>query len=249
MPRKKTRHVQGIVLGHTKLSEADLIVHLLEEGGRLISCVARSARKPYSRFAARVTQFCTVDLLLGEGRNLHSIYEAELVDARSSILSDYEKTVAASALAELARLTSFEDAEDAFLFAILRAALNTLEEANTQHTCDLLVAAYTLKVLAHSGWYPQLDSCSLCMDPHPTAFSAVHGGVLCASCAKDVPDIEEITPQDIRLMQYILKARFSEISELELEGDVCVYLLARMHRFAAEHLQVRLKAYEFLLGL
>ena len=46
------------MLGHTKLAEQDLILTLLSETGEQLRAVAKGARKPGGRLAARVELFC-----------------------------------------------------------------------------------------------------------------------------------------------------------------------------------------------
>ncbi len=62
-------------------------------------------------------------MLLAHGRSLDVVSQAELMEAPLGAAPDYETTCAASAIAEVARVCSFEDAEDPFTFAITQRAL------------------------------------------------------------------------------------------------------------------------------
>lgn len=123
MAGSRTYRTKVLVLDKTKLKETDLILTMLDERGRQVRAVAKGARKPGGRLAARCELFCTVDMLLAHGRSLDVVSQAELMEAPLGAAPDYETTCAASAIAEVARVCSFEDAEDPFTFAITQRAL------------------------------------------------------------------------------------------------------------------------------
>ena len=112
MAGSRTYRTKVLVLDKTKLKETDLILTMLDERGRQVRAVAKGARKPGGRLAARCELFCTVDMLLAHGRSLDVVSQAELMEAPLGATPDYETTCAASAIAEVARVCSFEDAED-----------------------------------------------------------------------------------------------------------------------------------------
>ena len=118
----KTYRVSAIVLDKVKLKECDLILTLLASDGRQLQAGAKGARKPGGRLAARCELFCTVDLLLARGHSLDIISQAELLEAPLGAGPDYARLMAASAVAEVAKRCSFEDAEDRYIFPITQRA-------------------------------------------------------------------------------------------------------------------------------
>ena len=76
MPGRRTYRTRAIVLDRTKLAEQDLILALLREDGCEGRVVAKGARKPGGRLAARVELFCETDFLLAAGRSLDVVSEA-----------------------------------------------------------------------------------------------------------------------------------------------------------------------------
>ena len=190
MAGSRTYRTKVLVLDKTKLRETDLILTMLDERGRQVRAVAKGARKPGGRLAARCELFCTVDMLLAHGRSLDVVSQAELMEAPLGAAPDYETTCAASAIAEVARVCSFEDAEDPFTFAITQRALALVgSRLDTAHM-DLLVAAYVFKLLSHVGYRPDFSACVLCGDPMLSYFSPQAGGLMCGSCASSVPGAE-----------------------------------------------------------
>ena len=170
MAGSRTYRTKAIVLDKTKLKETDLILTLVDQTGRQIRAVAKGARKPGSRLAARCELCCEVDLLLAHGRSLDIVSQAELIAAPLGSQPTYELLATASAVAEVAERCTYEDAEDPFVYPITRAALAQLAQADPAHQ-DLLVAAYVFKLLSHVGYRPDYSCCVACDDEHPTYFS------------------------------------------------------------------------------
>ena len=190
MAGSRTYRTKVLVLDKTKLKETDLILTMLDERGRQVRAVAKGARKPGGRLAARCELFCTVDMLLARGRSLDVVSQAELMEAPLGAAPDYETICAASAIAEVARVCSFEDAEDPFTFAITQRALTLVGCGLDSAHMDLLVAAFVFKLLSHVGYRPDFSACVSCGDPMLSHFSAQAGGLLCGSCASSVPGAE-----------------------------------------------------------
>lgn len=249
MPGRRTRRTRGIVLDHVKLGEQDLIVTLLTANGSQARAVAKGARKPGGRLAARVELFSESDFLLASGRSLDIVSEATLVDPHERLRGDLERVSAASAACEVARLTSFEDAEDHFVFPLLSRALGAFEEAGGQALLDLTVAAYAFKVLAHEGWRPELDHCIACGDPSPLWFSAAAGGALCESCAREVPGAEPVSPSQLAWVRALIGSTFDQLLNVEVSPECALWLVSTAHMWAATHLDARLRAFEFMLAL
>ncbi len=245
----KTRRCEAIVLGRTKLGEQDLILTLLSREGEQVRAVAKGARKPGGRLAARSELFCEDQLLLAKGRGeLETVSEATTTEAHGLLRGDPDRVSAACAVAEVARLTCFQDMADGFLFPLLSRALAACEEAADQTLLDLVVAAYVFKVLAHEGWRPELDSCVYCGDKAISRFSVAAGGMLCESCAKDVEGAEPLSASEVEWLRALLGLTFDQLLMAELDVRLSTLLLTMAHRWAATHLDARLRAMEFLLG-
>ncbi len=248
MAGRRTYRTRAVVLDRTKLGETDLILSLLAADGSERRAVAKGARKPGGRLAGRVELFCETDFLLAAGRSLDVVSEASLVEPHARLRGDYERVAAASAVAEVARLTCYEDAPDGFLFPICSRALTACEQASDQAHLDLVAAAYAWKVLAHGGWRPELGGCCACGDADVTYFSALAGGALCASCAREVAGAQELSAGEMAWLRALLGCTFDELLAAEVDAQTAALLLALAHSWAATHLDARLRAMEFLAG-
>lgn len=254
MAGSRTYRTKAIVLDKTKLKETDLILTLVGESGRQIRAVAKGARKPGSRLAARCELCCEVDVLFAHGRNLDIVSQADLIASPLGAQPSYELLTAASAVAEVAEKCTYEDAEDPFVYAITRAVLAHLAAAASDALAqspahlDLLVAAYIFKLLSHVGYRPDYSACVACGDPSPGYFSAQAGGLLCASCASGVPGCEPVDANMARWLEGIVSMRFSELAIAPIDSHTAAHVLGLAHLWAVTHLECRLRALEFLLG-
>ena len=251
MPRiPKTYRASCIVLNRTKLSEQDLIVTMLADTGEQVRAVAKGGRKPGSRLSGPTDYFCVSDMLIRRGKgSLDFISEAHLENAHTSIRGDMDKYSAAAAIIEIARVTSYEDAPDAFGFPICAKALDICERTDTISHLNLLVAAYIFKILAHLGWRPNLDCCVLCSEEDLSYFSCEAGGVVCSSCASEAASLDAVDKEDIRWIEFLLMATFDQIVQTDILDHQALWLLKLAHRWAATHLDLRLIAVEFMAGV
>lgn len=245
----KTYRVDAIVLDKVKLKETDLILTLLASDGRQLQAVAKGARKPGGRLAARCELFCTVDLLVARGRSLDIISQAELTEAPLGPTPDYARLMAASAIAEVAKRCSFQDAEDRYVFPITQRALECVGSPGIDEPhLDLLMAAFVFKILSHIGYRPDFSACVSCGDPSLSYFSPMAGGLLCASCAASVPGAEPVDAAMVNWLRSLIALRFDELAEVEVDRSTAAALLSLAHLWAATHLDCRLRALEFALG-
>ncbi len=249
MAGARTYRTLVLVLGKTKLKENDLILTLLAESGAQVRAVAKGARKPGGRLAARCELFSTTDMLLARGRSLDIVSEARLVEAPLARNTCCEAVSAASAVAEVTRLCSFEDAEDPFLFPITQKALAFVGALEDGPHLDVVVAAYVFKVLARIGYRPDLSACVACGDAAVSWFSAAAGGLLCASCASSVAGAEQLGRAEVDWLRALLGLRFDELASAQIDAPTAAFLLSLAHSWAATHLDARLRALEFLLSV
>lgn len=244
----RTYRTTCIVLDKTKLKETDLILTLLTEQGSRVQAVAKGARKPGSRLAGRCELLNTADLLLARGRSLDIVSQAELLSAPVGVHPGYESLMAGSAIAEVAKHCCFEDVADPFIFDITSRALEVLGALGDQAHRDIVVAAYSFKVLAHIGYRPDYSSCVSCGDPALSYFSAQAGGLLCASCASSVSGAEPVDDATIQWLRALISLRFDELAAHEASLSQSSLLLSLCHAWASTHLDARFRSLEFLLG-
>lgn len=248
MAHRRSQRLRAVVLDRTKLKEQDLILTLLALNGTQVRAVAKGARKPGSRLAARTELCCDVDVLVSQGRGLGIVTEAQIVDAHTGVRTDLERLSCAAAMLEVARLTCYEEVEDPFLHPLLSRALRSCEQAHDRAHLDVAYAAYVLKVLSHCGWRPVLDACVACGEPTFARFSVAAGGVICESCARDVAGAEPVGAGHVAWLAALIGCTFDTLLASEVDRHVATFVLETARSWASTHLDARLRAAEFFAG-
>lgn len=235
---------RALVLKKTKLGETDLIVTLLGADGCQLRAVAKGARKPGSRFGARVEPFSVGDFMLAQGRTLDVITDAETVNAHAAIRADYDKAQAAAVVADVLDKVSVECQTEERLFGLAVATLGAMERAEGD-TLLALVVAFLAKAMAMHGYRPQFDACASCgerIGSGDDRFWLEAGGPLCEACDASAGDIAR-APAGVRnALGALMRATMAEVGGLGIPREVLRECFALMRAFVRYHLPARLKA-------
>jgi DNA repair protein RecO (recombination protein O) len=217
--------LRTLVLRKTKLGETDLILTMLAADGRQVRAVAKGARKPKSRLGARTEPFTVLDVLLHTGRNLEILTEAETVATHDALRADYDRTMAASVVVDVLDKVSVEGQGEPLLFDM----------------------ALVLKALAMHGYRPSLDACASC-GGHVSSlprFSVEAGGVVCDGCGG--PGSVYISEDALALLRALLRARMSEVPEMEADPSVRREVLSIVRAHTGFHVPSRLRALDYFM--
>ncbi len=174
------RHDQGIVLRSYPFGEADRVVVLISPNNGKIRTVAKGVRKTKSRFGGRLEPFTHVDLVLYEGRNLHTITQVSIIEPFPRLRGDLDAVITAGTMVEAADGVAQEDESSMRLFLLLFRGLRALEAG--ERGVDL-ITSYLLKLADVVGVAPSLLECASCGrmdDLH--RFSFAGGGAICDRC-------------------------------------------------------------------
>lgn len=250
MNRRKLIRKHALIIDHrTKLKEKDRILTLVCDDGTQRQAIAKGALKPGGRFAG-VCEFAhEADFLLAEGTSLDIVQEAVSICPHKTLRELPDAFAAACVVCELARYTTFPDLPNPFMFNICSRTLSLCETINSYTVLLALVVAYTFKVLAHEGYRPILSSCIYCGEADIAYFSATSGGSICTSCAHDIDGLSEITPSEVQFLEFMLGSVFDKIIHTDYDPKIMYNLGLLAHQWAATHLDVRLRAFEFFLQI
>jgi len=240
-----------LVLRKTKLGEADLILTLLADDGRIVRAVAKGMRKPTSRFAGRLEPGSVADLILNTGRNLEIVSDARSVDLHAGLRQDYERSTAASVVVDVLDKIAVEGQGEERLFGLAQATLSAIEDAEDTERVRVVVTAFLLKAMAMHGYRPHLDSCVLCSCATPASgragFSFAAGGVMCTTCASaaGAGAVATLSKRGSELLAWMLKSTMSEVAEAEPASEVVGECFGLVRAFVGYHLPARMRALDF----
>ncbi|MEN8234333.1 MAG: DNA repair protein RecO [Actinomycetota bacterium] len=231
---------QGIVLRSYSFGEADKVVILLSPNRGKLRTVAKGVRKTKSRFGGRLETFTHVDLVLYEGRNLHTITQVSIIEAFPKLRADLDRVVAAGTMIEVADLVAQEEEPARRLFLLLHRGLKALDEGAPHPD---LVTAFLLKAAAIVGVAPALEHCAGCgTETGLTRFSFAAGGALCDRCR---------TPGSYALREglttYLAATAAADLSSLpDADLSLSREAMGVTRRFVEFHLERRLDSMELL---
>ena len=175
--------VKGLVIRETDFGEADRYITVLTERGARIEVLCRGVRRRGGRLSAAVRLFCWSELTLYEGRGgKFTLNDAAIVHSFWDVTRDMETYALSCYFAELAGAMTDTGEE---MPAVTRLFLYALRAVAEQKRDPALVkAAFELRLMAESGFAPDLSVCGAGGNLIEGAvyFSVRDGAVLDADC-------------------------------------------------------------------
>ena len=181
-PKTYTDH--ALILRTQNLGEADRIIIMLTRNNGITHAVAKSIRKPNSKFGARLEPYMHVALSLTQGRStLRTITQTTTLHAYTApIMGDYTAYTTAAVIAETCETltTNTPPKETPPHYTLTHGALATL--AHKKHHPHHILARYLTQAMQLAGWPLTTNTCIHCGTPTPTSYHTPHG-TLCPTCA------------------------------------------------------------------
>jgi DNA repair protein RecO (recombination protein O) len=183
VPRE--HRTRALVLRTFDQNESDRLVHLYTEDLGRVAAIAKGARRSRRRFPGALELFTLVDArLVAPPRSaLMRLEGARVVRPLDGLSGDLVRFAIACHFVELLDRLTAEGEGNAELFGFAVGLLDVLRGERPDRLLALLVL---VKTLARLGYRPQLAACAACgsaLGGGLVAFSARHGGALCAACA------------------------------------------------------------------
>jgi len=202
----------AVVLKLVPYSDTSRIVRLLTRDHGVVSALARGVRRARSRSAVGMDLFALgiVGVRLKSQTDLHTLTSFDLTRAHHGLAADVGRFSAASALAELA-LKCVPAAAHAEAFDAVETGLEALDRAAPAEAEAAALAACWRLVTA-LGFEPVLDRCAVCGAAvgDTLAFSALHGGGLCATHRGEAGRTNRLAPEDRDALRALLDGRWPE---------------------------------------
>ena len=249
MSRERTFRSEAIILRRTDFSEADRLLTLYSREFGKIRAIAKGARKPQSRKTGHVELFMRTRFLFAQGRDMHIITQAEMVEAYPALRQDLVRTTYASYAVELLDRFTAEEDKNLRLYDLLTEALRWLGTAD-----ELLLVAryYELRLLSLVGYQPRLFYCAASGEPiqeQDQFFSAELGGVL--SPKHQIADrrAKPMTAVAVKVLRYLQTRDWQTVSSLTLKRPLHRELEAIMYYYLTYLLERDLKSADFLQRL
>lgn len=236
--RFRSQSVEAVVLRRFDWGEADRLMVLFSRERGKLRAVAKGVRKMRSRKAGHLEPFTHVKLLLGRGRDIDIITQAEAIELNQNLREDILLASCASYLVELLDRFTAEEGPNRALFRLI---LESLGRLGSGFDTGIVMRYYEMRLLDLAGYRPQLFNCTKCereIKAEDQFFSAGGGGVLCPVCGPSAAEIRPVSQIALKYLRHFQRSDFGEASranpspevshEMEkLMGDYLTYVLER----------------------
>jgi DNA repair protein RecO (recombination protein O) len=247
MPREaRSQRVEAIVLKHSDFGEADRLLTLYSREQGKLRAIAKGARKPGSRKGGHLEPFSRVRLLLGKGRELAVVSQAEAVETNSALTENLEALGYASYVVELLDRFSGDHDENAGLYRLLR---DTLQRLTAGEDLQLAVRYYEVRLLDQVGFRPQLLNCLNCqkeIKAQDQYFSFELGGVLCPDCKHADLAARPISLSALKVLRHLQRSGYEEARRAKPSTGVQAELETLMNAYLTYLLERALNSPKFL---
>ena len=208
---------KALVLREVRYKEADRILTLLSESDGKITAKARGALRKSSRTAAATQQLTWSEMTLFGNRGKWTVNEASVVEGFDGLRGDLEALSLGAYFAECLEALSVEDQPDPALLQLGLNALYALSRA--MYEPWKVKAAFELRLMALSGYEPDLSACAFCGgEPERPLLSLRDGRVSCSSCPHGGETLP-LCPDSLAAMRYILSAPAKKLFSFSVEGE------------------------------
>jgi DNA repair protein RecO (recombination protein O) len=214
----KTR---AIVIGRRPFGESDRLVDFYTREHGKVRGIARSARRPRSRFGSALELFTLGEMVFFDtGRSeLVQVDHFDIVRSFVGVREHLERLgQGAWAVEVVARLSADRDPQPA-LFALLARALQTME---TSARPARVAVCFGLRAVDLLGHRPRIDRCMSCGRPHPfddPALDVTAGGLVCTACRQGA-DAIPLSGSLVGTLKRLRALSWEEALRLNLAADL-----------------------------
>jgi len=202
---------RAVVVSRRAMGEQDRLVEFYTRDHGKVRGVAKSARRPRSRFVAALEPFTLGELVFFDtGRSeLVRVDHFDIVHSFVRVREDLERLGRGAWMCEsLTRLSADRDPHPA-LFGLLVRSLRALETVVAPERVAICFALRAVDLLGHR---PRLDRCVECGRAFPFAGASLDpeaGGLVCGACAAGRPAVP-LSPPAVGMLARMRGMRWEE---------------------------------------
>jgi len=214
-----TYKASAINLKTYNLNEADKIIVMYSKERGIIRAVAKGIKKCSSKLAGKMDLLCANKLLLSEGKNLDTIYQADSIDGFKGLRLDIEKLSYALYMAELVNIFGLEnDSNSSAIYDLLFESLKNMSLLDLSSEFKIqnivwTVIRFQLKLTEELGYALELNKCVNCGSfdlQDKVYFCGESGGIMCDKCKLRKPYLKEIKKETLRMLLLALNFDFPD---------------------------------------
>jgi DNA repair protein RecO (recombination protein O) len=252
MEAKIQTATDGVVLKSRDIGAATRVLSVLTGKSGLIDVFANGARRPKSRLAAVAQPFAYSDFVISRRKDVCTVEAGEIKHTFYALREDIRRLSLAFYLSELTGFLAPRPGESgANPGEYLRLFLNSLYLLETGTREEAFVrAVYELRILAMSGYMPDLVACVSCgvFDGARPVFYPGNGIFLCEDCAAaenaDRPAVH-ISGAVLSAMRHVIYSDFEKIFSFRLSGEALGLFGRACEAYVTERTERAFKSLDF----
>ncbi len=183
-----------------------------------ITAIAKGAKKSKNKLFSLTMPFSLGQYMLFSGKSIYNLTEGRLVNSFQGFLKDFEKLTYASYLCELIDIAVPEREQNQALFREFTTAMYLL---NTNALDDeLLMRAFEMKLLFHTGYGLNLSYCSYCRKSISSSnyISLSFYGGICEECPKE--NYMHISKPGYSTLRFLSQSPLDKIYKLTVTKEI-----------------------------
>lgn len=207
---------KGVVIREVNYGEADKMLTILTPDLGKVSCVAKGARKPKSRFLGISGLFTFSDFVLFKGSlDTYTINSGEIIESFYNLRCDLDKLTCAMDITKMLREVVQEGENST---NVIRLYLNTLYVLSTDSKeMEFIKIVFLIKLLAISGFAAYMGECKKCRQKVENLYYDYKENVfLCDDCGKSNKSVVLLRKGTVSAIRYIVRADVDKIFSFEL---------------------------------
>lgn len=215
----------GIVLSRRDYREADRWYSAYTPDRGKVEFLARGGSKALAKLTPHLEMAAEVNLLLVYGRHYQTLAGADRKRSFQGVYTDISKHLLAQNAMHLVDIGTTPFENDPHIYQLLCDWLVFLEQVPSvsRERAGFLLGAFTLKLLAMTGYRPELQRCLGCrsgLQSKAFRWHALKGGVVCEHCflidAGQWFSARPMTDEVLKLIRFSLEEHFQELLKLHL---------------------------------
>ncbi|KLU59629.1 DNA repair protein RecO [Peptococcaceae bacterium CEB3] len=232
----------AIVIRSREYGESDRLLTLFSREQGKLQAIAKGVRKPKSRQRAGAQLFTYADYLLYKGHTLDTVNEASPRESFPHLWNDFERSLAATAMAELLDAATLPGQPHPELFTLTLTGFFLLEH----YSPFLMQGAYALRLLHILGYHPRLENCAECgakVEGSRIFFSPVAGGIVCSHC-RGAYSGRWVAAGSLAFMRQLLYREMDKLDRLRWNSSLRDEVLAATEFYCEQKFERRLRSWQ-----
>ena len=241
--------LRALGLREVDFGDFDRYLTALTEDGRRIEILCKNARRGKKQNPA-ARQLCYSEFILSDRDGRYTLRDADLVHSFFALAGDIEKYALSCYLNELTTALTVPDFDNPALCRLLLYALYALEGGKRDP--ELVKAAFEWRIMAESGYAPDLTSCGVCgevIENPPMCFSVRAGTAADAKCAGRVGGYAQLVDSTLRAMLHVLTAEPNKVYAFALNGPAREQFCNMAEEYVKYHLGRGFESLQFYQSL